>query len=213
VASHNNGAVSTVSFTGVTVSTSAVAPAGICPGNWNCADIGGAAPAGAQDRNAGTWTVSGGGSDIWNASDQFRFVWQALPGDGTVGAHLVSQTNTSAWAKAGVMVRATVDPAAPEYSILATPGNGVVVQYRAAQSDTSTLLANLTTTAVPVYLRIVRTGTVFSAATSADGATWSAIPGSSVTIANLSGSILAGLAVTSHATNSLGSAMFDTVSA
>jgi hypothetical protein len=62
-------------------------------------------------------------------------------------------------------------------------------------------------------LRIVRTGTVFSAATSADGATWSAVPGSSVTIANLSGSILAGLAVTSHATNSLGSAVFDTVSA
>jgi hypothetical protein len=213
VASHNNGAVSTVSFTGVTVTASAVAPAGICPGGWSCADIGGAAPAGAQDDNAGTWTVSGGGSDIWNAADQFRFIWQAMPGDGTVNAHVVSQANTSPWAKAGVMVRATADPAAPEYSVLATPGNGLVVQYRAVQGGTSALLADLATTAAPIYVRIVRAGTVFSAATSTDGTTWTTVPGSSVTVAGLSGSILAGLAVTSHVTNSLGSVVFDTVSA
>jgi hypothetical protein len=213
VASHNNGALSTVAFTGVAITASAVAPPGVCPGTWTCADIGGAAPAGAQDDNAGTWSVAGGGSDIWNASDQFRFVWQALPGDGAVSAHVVSQTNTSGWAKAGVMARATADPAAPEYSVLVTPGNGVVVQYRAVQGGTSMLLANLTTTTAPIYVWIVRTGTVFSAATSVDGTTWSTVAGSSVTIGTLSGSVLAGLAVTSHVTNTLGSAVFDKVTA
>ena len=32
---------------------------------------------------AGTITMSGGGTDIWNAADQFRFASKQLTGDGT----------------------------------------------------------------------------------------------------------------------------------
>jgi hypothetical protein len=60
----------------------------------------------------GTWSEVGGGSDIWGTSDSFHLVSQNLSGDGTVSAQVTSQHNTSAWAKAGVMMRASTDPGA-----------------------------------------------------------------------------------------------------
>jgi hypothetical protein len=42
--------------------------------------------------------------------------------------------------------------------------------------------------------------------------TWTAVPNSSVTLGNLSGPVLAGLAVTAHNSSLMGSATFDTVS-
>src|SRR5260221_9664927 len=43
-----------------------------------------------------------------------------------------------------------------------------------------------------------RAGTTFPAYTSADGATWTPVAGSTISLPNLSGAILAGLAVTTH---------------
>src|SRR5207248_10997888 len=104
-----------------------------CPSNWHCADIGNPALAGSQSQSGSTWTVQGTGYDIWNASDQFHFVWQSLAADGSASAHILSQTNTSTWAKAGVMLRQSTDPGSPYYVALVTPGNGIVVQYRTTQ--------------------------------------------------------------------------------
>jgi hypothetical protein len=113
------------------------------------------------------------------------------------------------WAKAGVMLRATTDPSSPYYSVFVTPGNGVAVQWRTAQGGTSSQVATPGT--APVYVRIVRTGTTFTAAASPDGVTWTTVPGSTVTLANLSGPLLRGLAVTSHNTLAVSSVVIDTV--
>ena len=39
---------------------------------------------------AGTITMSGGGTDIWNTADQFRFAFKPLTGDGTLVAKVES---------------------------------------------------------------------------------------------------------------------------
>ncbi|HET8905499.1 MAG TPA: DUF1349 domain-containing protein, partial [Ktedonobacterales bacterium] len=189
VTSHNGGALSTVALDTVVLST--------CPAGWTCGDIGNPALAGGQSVNNGVFTVQGGGSDIWNASDQFHFVWQPLMADGSVSADVTAQTNTSAWAKAGVMLRASTDPGAAYYAVLVTPGHGIVVQYRTAQGAVTSQIA--TTGAVPVYLKVSRAGNVFTAYTSADGITWTQVSGSVVALSNLSGTLLAGMAVTAHA--------------
>ncbi len=195
------GAASVATFDSITTST--------CSGGWQCADIGAVSLTGSQALNAGVWTIEGSGSDIWNTADQFHYVWQTLAGGGVVSAHVASQSNTSAWAKAGVMLRLSSDPSAPFYDVVVTPSNGVVAQWRTASGVNAQTTASVTGLTAPVWVKIVRSGTTYSGYTSADGVTWTLIPGSTVTIASLTGTLDAGMAVTAHA-NALSTATFDT---
>ena len=125
-----------------------VAPPGFaCPTGWTCGDIGTASPVGSQSLTAGTWTVQGGGADIFGTADAFHFVWQTLAADGSITSRVVSQSSPSGWSKAGLMLRATTDPASPYYAVFATPANGVVVQWRTAQGGSTGQVA--TTGAAP----------------------------------------------------------------
>ncbi|MDQ0259287.1 PQQ-binding-like beta-propeller repeat protein, partial [Sinomonas atrocyanea] len=84
ITSHLQGTSSAVTLDTVAVSTTAVAPPGLCPAAWTCSDIGGALPAGTDNlSSSGTWTETGGGGDIWGTADSFHLVQQTLTGDGT----------------------------------------------------------------------------------------------------------------------------------
>jgi outer membrane protein assembly factor BamB len=205
VTSHNATALSTVVYSSIQNG----APPVTCPTGWTCADLGNPTPAGSETVTGGAWTVKGGGGDIWDVSDQFRFESKGNTGDGMVSAQVLSQTNTSPWAKAGVMLRATSDPGSPYYGIFLTPANGIAVQYRTAQGVTTQSI-KITGTA-PVYLGVARTGATFTAYTSPNGTAWTAVPGSSLAMNNLPATVLAGLAVTSHNTSALSAAGFDSV--
>jgi outer membrane protein assembly factor BamB len=211
VSSDKASTLSTVTMDTVTISTSAPPPPDICTGAWNCADIGYPSLAGSQYLIGNKWTIQGSGSDIWSTYDQFRYVSQSLAADGSVSAHITSQASTDPWAKAGVMMRLTTDPGSPYYALLATPGNGIVVQYRATQGGGAQQGASIPAGTVPAYLMVSRAGNTYSAFTSSDGINWTLVPGSSVTLANMSGSNMAGLVVTSHNGGLMGSATFDTV--
>jgi Tfp pilus assembly protein PilX len=182
-----------------------------CPSPWTCADIGSPIPVGSQsyDPGSNTWTINAGGSDITGTADQFHFVWQTLAGDGSISAQVVSQTNSSANAKAGVMFRASTDPGSPNYAVLVSPGAGIKVQERSTQGGTTTKLAN-PSGSIPAYLKVTRSGNTFAAYTSADGVTWTLIPGSTFTM-SLGSTLLEGLAVTSHNSGVLGTVTMDAV--
>jgi hypothetical protein len=126
-----------------------------------------------------------------------------------VSARVISQTNTSQWAKAGVMLRQSSAANAAFYAAFVTPGNGLTVQYRTAAGATAQEAVRLHGT-VPVYLKVAHSGSVYTAYTSSDGSTWTAISGSSVTL-SLGGAVLAGLAVTSHSVSAVSTATFDHV--
>jgi outer membrane protein assembly factor BamB len=210
VTSHSQGISSAVTLDTVGLNATELPPPGACPNTWTCTDIGQVSPGpGSQTLSNGTWSVSGGGGDIFGTSDSFHFIYQPLAADGSVSARVASQTSTNAWAKGGLMMRLTTDPGAPYYAVFATPGNGVVVQWRSAQGGTASQVGTAGT--VPVYLEITRTGTTFSAFTSTDGNAWTVIPGSTVTIAGLTGTLLRGFAVTSHDTGNLSTVVYDTI--
>ncbi|HEX6482248.1 MAG TPA: PQQ-binding-like beta-propeller repeat protein, partial [Ktedonobacteraceae bacterium] len=209
VTSHNTGTLGVDTFDTVTISTTAPPPPTLCPGGWACTDIGYALPPGSQSLSGSTWTVQGGGSDIWGTLDQFRFVWQTMAADGSVSARVASQTNTNAWAKAGMMLRQSSDPASAYYAALVTPGSGIVVQYRSTQGGSAQQSAGITGT-VPAYLKVARSGNTYTTYTSSDGTTWTLVAGSSVTLGT-SGSMMAGLAVTSHDPSVLSTVTFDTL--
>jgi hypothetical protein len=191
----------------------AAAPPVACPAPWSCADIGSPAPAGTQSYapGTGTWTISAGGTDITGASDQFHYVWQSQTGNGSVSAQVATQSDSSSNAKAGVMLRVSTDPAAPNYAVLVSPGAGIKVQVRSVDGGTTTKLANPTGT-TPAYLEVTRSGNTFTASTSPDGLTWTTIPGSSYTM-TLPSTLLAGMAVTSHHSGVTGTVTMDAVSA
>ena len=72
----------------------------------------------------GTWTIddvnrtyslTDKGADIWGTSDQFTLTYQDWSGDGQVVADVQSVTNTSVWAKAGVMFRSTTAAGSPDW--------------------------------------------------------------------------------------------------
>jgi len=147
---------------------------------------------------------------MWEKADQFRYVWKELVGDGEFSARITEQTNTNAAAKAGVMLRKTFDPVSPYYAVFMTPRGGMRVQYRSGFNQNTMEVASRSER-LPVYLRISRTGTTYSAYTSADGDTWALLPDSTVSISDLNGTLMAGLAVTSRNTSLLGRAQFDTI--
>jgi outer membrane protein assembly factor BamB len=210
VSSHNSTALSTVTVAATKLGTTSSEPPGVCTSLFSCTDIGGATPAGTQAQSAGSWTVSAGGSDIWDTADQFRFIWQSLAADGSATAHVASVGSTNPWSKAGVMLRAGSTADAAYYALFVTPANGLDLQYRSATGATTTQVVT-TGVLAPIYLRVTRTGTTFTAYTSTDGTTWTPVPGSSVTLTGLTGTLFAGLAVVSHDSTHLVIATFDTV--
>jgi len=211
ITSHNQGVGAAVVLDGVSVTPGEFPPPGLaCPSGWSCSDIGGTTPVGGQVLSGTTWGVSGGGGDIWGTSDSFHYVWRTLSTGGTISAEVLAQTPTDPWAKAGVMIRASTDPGAPYYAAYATPGNGIVVQARSASGAAAFQVAQLAGP-LPEYLQVTWSASTFESATSTDALNWTTIAGSAVSIPSIGGSVLGGLAVTSHDPAALSTGQFDAV--
>jgi regulation of enolase protein 1 (concanavalin A-like superfamily) len=151
--------------------------------------------AGFMDNGNNAFTVSAGGTDIWGAADQFRFVYKQLNGNGSITMRVDSIGNTNVWAKAGPMIRETLDTGSKNAYIAVTPASGVSFQWRSTASGAS---ANSQTAGLvaPYWVRITRTGNVFKAERSADGKTWTQ-QGTDTTV-TMAATVYIGLAVTSH---------------
>jgi len=173
---------------------------------WASADIGGAMPAGSfVESPVGTFTLRSAGVDIWGTSDQFRFAYQPLNGDGEITARIASLTTTNVWSKAGVMIRETLAANSRYAFTLLTPtaAAGADFQYRLAPGGAAAGQPDQVSV-LPRWVRIKRVGNVFSSYLSADGVTWVQFR-SSVTIP-MGAATLVGLPLTSHQPDTLATA-------
>ena len=141
----------------------------------------------------GTYTILAGGTDIWNTADQFNYVYQQVTGDVDVKARVASLTNTDLWAKAGVMVRASLSAGAAHASMFITPGNGFAFQRRASAGSVSETTSGSGN--VPGWVRVNRAGSLFTAYKSTDGQNWTVVGSDSITMGT---TVFVGIAVTSH---------------
>ncbi len=197
------------SSTWTTQIQSAAPPPDYCPSPWNTKDIGQVAKAGTVNYASGTFTIGGSGADIWNNSDEFRYVYQPAYGNCTIIARVANLGNTHAWAKAGLMIRQSLNSDSKHASIFLTPANGVAFQYRASTGGSSTDVGDNTYTA-PDWLKIVRSGTTFTAYRSSNGSTWTQIGTTSI---SMNSSVYIGLAVTSHDDGVLCTSQLDSITA
>ncbi len=144
----------------------------------------------------GTITMTGSGGDIWGNSDEFQFAYQTLTGAGTIVARVNSIGDTHAWAKAGVMIRETLEPGSKNAYVAVTPGNGVSFQWRMDTDAASSNSAEGDITA-PHWVKLERDlAGNFTASHSTDGNNWQMV-GAFENI-QMSGTAFVGLAVTSH---------------
>jgi regulation of enolase protein 1 (concanavalin A-like superfamily) len=201
VTSHVAGNAATVTFTNINTSSTLPSP-------WQNRDIGGPAPAGtATATGTGGFTVTGGGTDIWDLSDQFQFVYQPVTGDTEITARVVSVQYTHGWAKAGVMIRESLNADSRHLSYFATPSNGWSYQYRTVTGGT-TFDTPGPSTAAPGWVRLVRRGNTFTAYSSTDGTNWVQDATDTVSLAS---TVYVGLAVTSHNSGTATTASFTNV--
>ncbi len=209
------------------------------PSPWQSADIGTPLVPGTADYSptSKSFYIDGSGADVYGANDQFHYVYQPLNGDGTIVARVRYQTVSSAWAKAGVMIKESTTTGSKYVDALTTPttspntpningigctpngcnaplppimpsvGYGVRMQYNFTGSKGVT---------APVagfnspneWLKLQRSGNVFTSWYSIDGSNWLLI-GSTTLAMNASATI--GLFVTSHNIGQLSTVAFDNV--
>ncbi|HEY2435093.1 MAG TPA: hypothetical protein VGI12_20655 [Vicinamibacterales bacterium] len=177
------------------------------PSGWSSADIGAVGAPGSASGSGGTFTAAGAGADIWNQSDAFRFVYTSLNGDGTIVARVANEQSVASWTKAGVMVRASLDPGSQHGLMLVSPGKGLAFQRRVETNGESTSTPGGSGTA-PWFVKLSRTGTTVAASMSPDGANWTLV--GTDTIA-MTPTILVGLAVSSHVAGTPATATFTSV--
>ena len=177
------------------------------PPGWSDADIGSPGLAGSAGYTNGLWTVTGGGSDIWNTADQFNFASTNYTGDGTMIALVLSLQNSdpgSGWSKAGLIFRNDSTAGSVNVSIVATAGQGVSSQWRSTTGGSSSFSADGGITA-PVWLKLVRSGGNFTGYYSTNGSNWVQVSSQTVAMNN---TVMAGLDVTAHNNSALNTATF-----
>jgi alpha-L-fucosidase len=183
-------------------------PAAAPSGNWLTEDVGAVGATGSFGLTNSVFTLQGSGADIWYSADEFRYVFQAMNGDGSITARVLNLQSTANWAKAGVMIRETLDAASKYVVHYLSPANGVALQQRASTGGSAAGVSNPTGVAAPYWLRLVRAGDTFTAYDSPDGMTWSVV---GTTMVNMNAVVYAGLEVCSVNDGTLCQAQFDNV--
>ena len=157
----------------------------------------------------GTYTMTGSGADIWNQSDAFHYAYQTLSGPGSIVARVQSVSDTDNWAKAGVMIRETLNADSKHAMMIVSYASGVSFQRRV---DTAGSSFEDTTGGItaPYWVKIERSiAGGFSAYSSADGSTWKK---ENVTEnIQMGTNTYIGLAVTAHSAGATCEAVFTNV--
>ena len=159
----------------------------------------------------GTYTMTASGTDITGTSDEFHYAYKILTGVGSMVAKVESIDNTNDWAKAGVMIRETLDPDSAHAMAFVTPAQGVVFEYRPTVGGANVGAAGqVTGITAPYWVKIERdiVGN-FTASSSTNGSAWTII-GTPQNIA-MASTVYIGLALTSHNTSATCEAKFSNV--
>jgi regulation of enolase protein 1 (concanavalin A-like superfamily) len=208
VTSHNPGTAATAVFSQASVTAAAVAAPTALPSGQSTRDIGAPAIAGSVTYAQGVYTVVGAGNDIWDSSDQFRYVYQQVTGDLDVAVHIASVQQVSPWTKAGIMVRESLNANSRHAMALISAGQGYSFQWRLDNGGLASYVSGGKGSA-PTWLRLVRTGFRFEAFRSTNGSTWTSM---GVETVPMTDPVYVGLAVTSHKAQSAATAVFDHLS-
>ncbi len=158
--------------------------------------------------DAGSFTVTTVGADIWDESDNAGFIYQEVSGDFDLVGKVDEFETYFEWAKAGLMIRASLDDdAANTNLVFAAPGvdattdavnvHGVCQQRRLVTADPTTSKC-VTFMAGSGYLKLSRRGLVITAYLSRNGSDWFALEADTYLEGDLPDTLYAGVAASNH---------------
>jgi regulation of enolase protein 1 (concanavalin A-like superfamily) len=177
------------------------------PAPWSSSDVGAPTSSGSATHSNGVFTVTGAGTDIWGRTDQFQFVYRAVTGDAEIIARVPSLATGNAGAKAGVMLRESLNPDARYTMTLLAVGAGSHFQRRPTVGGATIDTTGPAVTA-PAWVRLVRQGDWMVGYASTDGRTWTGIGAETIP---MGATVYVGFAVTSHNAAARTQATFDSV--
>ncbi len=164
------------------------------------------------ERALGTYMITASGADITGQSDEFHYAYKMLTGTGSIIARVMSIDDTDPWAKAGVMIRETLEPGSKHAFACVTPGSGVASEGRPTTGGAS-YSTNQGGITAPHWVKLERdVSGDFTAFHSTDGSTWVQVGDAAPQNIQMSASVYIGLAVTSHNTDATCEAQFSNVS-
>jgi len=172
------------------------------------------------DAAAGTYTMTGAGSNIWSGADQFHFAPKQLTGNGSITLRVDNIVpSTHGDPRIGVMIRDTLDPGAANATLFVEPDPRTRLTQRLhLGEDTTTVVATDVgdpgAPGLPTWIRLSRQGFIFKAERSSDGVTWRALTddasASSANIA-MTDPVYIGLVVCSHVAGQFAEATYSNV--
>ena len=163
---------------------------------------------GSATYSSGVFTVAGGGYGIGGTADSMHFVYQPLPGNGSIIARITNlpaapYPNAS---QGGVMIRETLSAGATEAYALVGPNIQAWMLNRTT-TGAAAVYSSAQTGAPPVWLELVRAGNTFTGFVSPDGTNWTQLGSTTISMAQTA---YIGLAVSGN--DSVSAATFDNVS-
>jgi TolB protein len=148
-----------------------------------------------HDAKAGTYTVTGGGENMWFATDAFHFVWKKASGDVALAADVrFAGTGGNPHRKAALLIRQGLEPDAA-YADAVVHGDGLTsIQYREERGGlTREIQSNVRG---PSRIRIEREGDYVSLSVAREGEPLASAGGSFKI--RLDAPFLVGLGVCAH---------------
>ncbi|KAI9012667.1 hypothetical protein CLU79DRAFT_769570 [Phycomyces nitens] len=131
------------------------------PRDWQTMDVGQeqsiGLPGSVSFDSGNTFTLWGSGTDIKDNQDAFRYVFQALSGDGSIQATIGSHSAFASCAKAGLMIREHLSLGSPHVMLGISPAEGLFLQTRHTNLSPSHLVRK-TRGSPPYHFRITRKG-------------------------------------------------------
>ncbi len=167
---------------------------GPLPTPWVSGDVGSPASAGVDAYDGQTFSVTGAGQQIGGTADQFHYVYRPVSGDAEVIARVDSVSAGDPLARAGIMLRATLQPGSQNAFVGTTAGKAVVFSRRPSAGGL-TIEARPSNLAAPGWVRLARRGNELAAFWSTDGVAWTSIGTQTISMPS---TIYAGMAVSSR---------------
>jgi hypothetical protein len=171
---------------------------GVLPAGWQTTFVGyEQRPWGGAKGEGSSFTVKGSGRDIGEGGqriDNFQYAYQEIEGDVEIKAKIATFEIKSREPKAGIMLRESLADNARHVSVLLGGMPGGIRLFSRKETGGASSISKANTIKAPYWVKLVRSGSIFSGYISEDGTTWTQT-GTDLKL-DMPTKIFAGLAVT-----------------